>query len=78
MSPTRPATAPAALEALLLPAAGIDRGRAAVDLDAAFVDGVIARRQGHPAALACARIRLVGPAAAALTARLKLRCPPGC
>jgi len=63
------ATAPAALEALLLPAAGNDRRRAAVALDAAFVDGVSARRQGHPAALACARIRLVGTAAAALDLR---------
>ena len=70
MSPTRSsATAPAALDALLLPAAGTDRRRATADLDAAFVDGVITRRQGHPAALACARIRLVGTAAAALDLR---------
>jgi hypothetical protein len=63
------ATAQAELEALRLLAAGIDTQRAAVDLDAAFVDGVIARRQGHPAALACARIRPVGTAGTALRAR---------
>ena len=71
MSSTRSsATAQAELEALVLLAAGIDRRRAAVDLDAAFVDCVVARRQGHPVAVACARIRPVGTAGAALRARL--------
>ena len=71
MSSTRSsATAQAELGALVLLAAVIDRRRAAVDLDAAFVDCVVARRQGHPVAVACARIRPVGIAGAALRARL--------
>jgi hypothetical protein len=62
MSSTRSsATAQAELEALVLLAAGIDRRRAAVDLDAAFVDCVVARRQRHPVAVACARIGPSGP-----------------
>jgi hypothetical protein len=71
MSSTRSsATARAELEALGLLAAGIDRRRAAVDLDAAFVDCVVARRQGHAVAVACVRIRPVGTAGAVLRARL--------
>ena len=39
-------------------------------LDAAFVDCIVARRQGHPVAVARTRIRPVGTAGAALRARL--------
>jgi hypothetical protein len=39
-------------------------------LDAAFVDCIVARRQGHPVVVARTRIRPVGTAGAALTARL--------
>jgi hypothetical protein len=57
MSSTRSSgAAQAELEALLLPAG--------------FVDCVVARRQRHPVAVACARIRPVGPAGAAPSARL--------
>ena len=71
MSSTRSsAPAQAELEALVLLAAGIDRRRAAVDLDAAFVDCVVARRRGHPVAVACALIRPGGTEGAALRARL--------
>jgi hypothetical protein len=71
MSSTRSsATAQAELEALDLLTAGIDGRRAAVDLDAAFVDCVVARRQGHPVTVACTRIRPVGTAGATLRARL--------
>jgi hypothetical protein len=71
MSSTRSsATAQAELKALLLLAAGTDRRHAAADLDAALVDCVVARRQSHPVAVACARIRPVGTAEAALRARL--------
>ena len=71
MSSTRSsATVRPELEALGLLAAGIDTRRAAVDLDTAFVDCVVARCQAHPVAVACARIRPVGIAGAALRARL--------
>ena len=53
MSSTRSsATAQAELEALLLLAAGIDGRRAAVHFDAAFVECVVRRRQGHPVTVA--------------------------
>jgi hypothetical protein len=71
MSSTRSsATARAELEALGLPAAGTDWRPAAVDLDTAFVDCVVARRQGHPVAVARALIWPGGTAGAALRARL--------
>jgi len=64
------ATARAELEALGVLAAGIDTRRAAVALDAAFVDCVVTRRQGHPVAVACALIRPGGTEGVALRARL--------
>jgi hypothetical protein len=72
MSPTRSssATAQAELEAPLSLVAGIDGRRAAADVDAAFVDCVVARRQGHLVAVACARTRPGATAGAALRARL--------
>jgi hypothetical protein len=71
MSSTRSsATAQTELEALLLRTAGMVRRRPPVELDGAFVDCVVARRQGHAVAVACARIRPVGTAKAALRARL--------
>ena len=45
------------LEALLFPTAGMVGRRPPVELDGAFVDCVVARRQCHAVAVACARIR---------------------
>jgi hypothetical protein len=69
MTSTRPpATAQTELKAPGSPAAGTDRRRAAVDLDAAIADRTIAPRQRQPIALARARNRPVATAPAALSA----------